>query len=152
MLKIRSDIIIPNIDRFIYLLEQKIQNEPNKIFIIAYQINSDTIMLPVDYITFGRTEQMIKFWNVMTDPSLLDMGIPAELVLNINYTGKNNFNLDNKNDIYEFNTYYGYFIEDINKDGIQIYWLSKYFDKYAHPTLDNCVFVNRYVEDPFYGY
>lgn len=148
MLKIRSDIVIPNISAFITILEEKIVNDLSKIYILAYQIGNGN-MWPIDYIVFGTTEVMEKYWNI---PIEHYGTMFPEQVLNVQFTKIDYFNINNPGDKILFGNYYEYLLKDINESGLQIYWLSKYFDKYAHPTIDNCIFINRYEEDPFYGY
>ena len=145
ILKIRSDIIIKNIEKLITYLANAYNN---KISILCPQntLYHHNISIRgqywiVDYITFGNYDDTYKLWNYYeTDKNT----IPAELKLTKQF-------VKNIKDKIEFKKYFDFFINYIVHNNIDIFWLSHKDHRFQHnKEYKNCVYLNKYIFEDYY--
>lgn len=119
-LKIRSDMIITDILKFMDILKTK-----SKISFLAW--HTDGYL--VDYINYGQIDEMIEFWNVFE--------------LNFNFAERNliqHFSTMKKEPISTFTDvkkYVEFFMADLKNNNICINWL-KYDIKVSEYYIHNC--------------
>jgi hypothetical protein len=155
-LKVRSDIVISDPLKLINHLQNRCKIE-NRIYVIAYQNNMRTGIIPVDYVVFGTTERMNDYWSYY-EPSMVTH--PAEMKIMRKYLTKYAHDIPiptvhaHKHEITltDMNKYYGTFLQELVNNEIDIIWISRNDKKrYKHPNRDG-VYVNKYTSDKWYLY
>ncbi len=105
-LKIRSDMIISDVQKFMKILEEK-----PRISFLAWHIDGYLI----DYLNYGSINDMIDWWNVIE--------------VNINYAERNlinHFSMIKKEQLFTISNikkHVDFFMEDLHKANIHIHWL-----------------------------
>ena len=123
VLKIRSDMIISDINKFMEILKSK-----SKISFLAW--HTDGYL--VDYVNYGEIGNMMEFWNLY----LVNNDFAEKNLLNnfIRIKNLKNITFENIKNNVEF------FMEDLIKNNIRIYWLK------------NKIYVSDYYQYECYKY